>query len=159
MTDAKSRREAMPDRDAAPTLSLERRFKSPRETVFRAWTEPERMAKWFGPDGCTVPVCEIDLCPGGAWRACILSSECKEHFVGGVYLEIDPPEYLSFTWAWETDGVPGHEMVVAVEFHDRDGSTEMIFHQTQFDSSKNRDDHERGWSSSFECLERTLIEE
>lgn len=156
MTDAKSRREPAPDDGAAQTLTLKRRFKSPRETVFRAWTEPAQMATWWGPDGCTAPVCEIDLRRGGAWRTCISSSDGKEYFVGGVYTEIDPPGKLTFTLAWESDGVPGHEMVVALEFHDRDGATEMILRQTQFESAKSREDHEKGWSSSFDCLERTL---
>ncbi len=156
MTDANSRRESVPDADAGPTLTLKRRFDVPREAVFAAWTEPEQMVKWWGPDGCAAPICELDLRPGGAWRTCILSSDGKEHFVGGVYTVIDPPEKLTFTWAWETDGVPGHEMIVALEFHDRGGATELVLTQSRFESAKSRDEHEKGWSSSLDCLHRTL---
>lgn len=156
MTDANSQREAMPDEDAGQVLTLKRLFDSPRESVFRAWTEPDQMVKWWGPDGCTAPVCDVDLRLGGAWRTCILTPEGKEHFVGGVYTVIDPPKKLTFTWAWEIDGVLGHEMIVALEFHDRDGATEFVLTQTQFESPKSREDHEKGWSSSLDCLHRTL---
>ena len=156
MTNTKARRQSSSDGGAEQALVLKRVFDAPREAVFRAWTEPAEIVKWWGPDGCTAPVCNVDLRPGGAWRTCILSSDGKEHFVGGVYTEIEPPEKLTFTWAWETDGVPGHEMIVAVEFHDRAGSTELVLTQTRFESPKSRADHEEGWSSSFECLNRIL---
>lgn len=156
MTNAKPQRQSSADGGTEQALVLKRVFNAPPEVVFRAWTEPARIVKWWGPDGCTAPVCEIDLRPGGAWRTCILSSDGKEHFVGGIYTEIEPPEKLTFTWAWETDGVPGHEMLVAVEFHDRDGSTELVLTQTRFESPKSRDDHEKGWSSSLDCLQRIL---
>lgn len=156
MTAAKSRQRSANDGGAEKELVLKRVFDAPREAVFRAWTAPAEIVKWWGPDGCTAPVCDVDLRPGGAWRTCILSSDGKEHFVGGVYTEIEPPEKLTFTWAWETDGVPGHEMVVSVELHDREGSTELVLTQTRFESPKSRADHEAGWSSSLDCLNRIL---
>ena len=48
-----------------PSVALARVFDAPRELVFKAWTEPERMAQWWGPHGFTAPVCELDVRPGG----------------------------------------------------------------------------------------------
>ena len=50
---------------ADPGLVLTRVFDAPRDLVFKAWTEPERMMRWFGPKGFTIPHCTIDLRPGG----------------------------------------------------------------------------------------------
>ena len=49
-------------------LVLTRVFDAPRELMFRAWTDPKHLAQWFGPNGFTNPVCEVDLRPGGVWR-------------------------------------------------------------------------------------------
>ena len=67
----------------------------------RSGREPEHMVRWLGPKGFTAPSCEIDLRPGGAWRACIRSPEGTDHRMQGVYREIAPPERLVFTFAWE----------------------------------------------------------
>lgn len=140
----------------ATTLTLTRLFSAPRETVYRAWTDSTEMAKWWGPDGCSAPLCEIDLQPGGAWRSAILLPIGETKFVGGVYRTIQPPEKLAFTWAWEEDGVRGHETLVTLEFKDRRGSTELTLTQTGFDNTDDRDAHGGGWSSSLDCLERLI---
>ncbi len=49
-------------------LTMTRIFDAPRELVFKAWTNPEHVAQWWGPKGFTNPVCELDVRPGGAWR-------------------------------------------------------------------------------------------
>ena len=69
---------------AEPVLRLERTFAAPRAAVFRAWTEPEQLVKWWGPRDFTVPVCEIDLRRGGTWRTCMRDADGGEHYVGGV---------------------------------------------------------------------------
>ncbi len=153
MSDAATRSEGA----AEPRLELRRRFAAPREAVFRAWTEPAAMAEWWGPEGCTAPLCELDLRPGGSWRTCIRTSDGKDLFVGGRYREISPPARLVFTLAWETDGVAGHETVVTLEFLDRGRATELVLTQAPFETTEARDSHGDGWSSSFDCLERHLL--
>ena len=123
--------------------------------MFRAWSDPAELAKWWGPEGVTTPVCEMDVRPGGAWRTCMRGSE-GEHVCSGVYREISAPERLQFTWAWETDGVRGHETIVTIEFHETDGGTEMHFHQALFETAEGRRMHNQGWTSSFDCLDRHL---
>ena len=147
---------ASPAADPERVLRMTRTFAAPRETVFRAWTDPARLAKWWGPEGMSVPVCDMDVRPGGAWRTCMRSPEGADNFVRGVYREIVAPEKLVFTWAWEADGVPGHETVVTVEFHERGASTELVLTQQVFETAKSCRLHHEGWSSSFDCLEQHL---
>ena len=63
-----------------------RSFEAPRERVFDAWTKPELLSRWLlGPPGWTMPVCEIDLRPGGAWHFAWSSSEGSEMEMRGVH--------------------------------------------------------------------------
>jgi uncharacterized protein YndB with AHSA1/START domain len=139
-------------RTAGPELTITRLLDAPRSLVFKVWTQPEHMVRWLGPKGFTAPSCEIDLHPGGAWRACILSPEGKEHWMRGVYREVAPPERLVFTFAWEENGVPGHETLVTVTFAEQAGKILFTFHQATFESVESRDGHHGGWSSSFDRL-------
>jgi uncharacterized protein YndB with AHSA1/START domain len=101
-------------------LVITRVFDAPRELVFAAWTDPRHVAQWWGPQGWTTPVCEIDLRPGGVWRYGIRSAEGQESWSEAVYREIDPPQRLvyadTFTDAqWHPlEGMP--RMLVTVTF-------------------------------------------
>ncbi len=137
-------------------LRMERTFAAPRASVFRAWTDPEQLVKWWGPRNFEIPVCEMDLRQGGAWRTCMRDADGGEHWVGGVYREIVAPERLVFTWAWENDGVPGHETLVTIDFGDLGDKTRLTLTQEIFESGDGRVQHQDGWSSSFDCLDDLL---
>jgi uncharacterized protein YndB with AHSA1/START domain len=67
-------------------LTITRVFDAPRELVFEAWTDPEHLARWFGPTGFTVDACTVRLVEGGRWRTCIRSeADGFERWSGGVY--------------------------------------------------------------------------
>jgi uncharacterized protein YndB with AHSA1/START domain len=134
-------------------LRIVRNFAAPREAVFRAWTDPKQLMKWWGPKGFTCPECDMDVREGGSWRTVMRSPEGTNHIVSGVYRKLEPPRLLSFTWAWTTDGKRGHETVVTVELHARGKTTEMVFTQETFETVDARDNHNKGWTSSFECLD------
>jgi uncharacterized protein YndB with AHSA1/START domain len=89
----------------APTaeheLTITRIFDAPRELVFKAWSEPDRAVRWWGPQGFTTAHHEIDFRPGGAYRVCMRSPESSEHWQRGVCREVVEPERLVFTFAWE----------------------------------------------------------
>jgi uncharacterized protein YndB with AHSA1/START domain len=106
---------AKPKPDDARVLRLFRSFAAPRDRVFRAFTVPTQMVKWWGPKGFMVPACVLDVRVGGAWHTVMRSPEGQDHIVSGVYQEITPPERLVFTWGWETEGVRGHETIVTIE--------------------------------------------
>lgn len=147
-----------PKPNEAPALRLSRSFAAPRERVFRAFTAPAQMAKWWGPKGWTVPACTLDARPGGAWKTVMRSPEGRDHTVSGIYREVVPPERLVYTWAWEGDGGRGHETVVTIELSETPGGTRLQLTQELFESDNARDRHNEGWSSSLDCLEAALAE-
>lgn len=138
------------------SLRLTRTFEASREAVFRAWTDPAEMAKWWGPEGMTTPICEVDARPGGALYTCMRSESGEEHYLRGVFREVTPPERLVFTWVWQEGEMKGLETVVTVEFHDRDGATELVLTHEGFPAEAAREAHNEGWVSSFVCLTAAL---
>ena len=139
-------------------LVITRVFDAPLALVFAAWTEPEHLARWSGPQGFTVPHRTMDLREGGRYRACLRSPEGAEHWVGGVYKTLQPPHRLVMTHAWEDEhGEPGPQTLVTVTLSEESpGKTRMHFRQSGFDSASSRDGHARGWASSFERLQALL---
>ena len=137
-----------PSAPAEQTLVIKRTFDAPRDLVWKVWSDPEQAKKWWGPDGFTAPVVELDARPGGKWRALMRSPDGKDVWQHGVYREIVPPEKVSFTFIW--DEQPDHEMLVTVTFAERGTKTEMTFRQGIFKSVEDRNGHEGGWSQSFD---------
>jgi len=135
-------------RSAEQTLVIKRTFDAPRDLVWKVWSDPEQAKQWWGPDGFTAPVVELDARPGGKWRALMRSPDGKDIWQHGVYREIVPPEKISFTFIW--DAQPDHEMLVSITFAERGKKTEMIFRQGIFESVDDRNGHEGGWSQSFD---------
>lgn len=132
-------------------LVITRILDAPRDVVFRAWTEPDRVARWWGPQGFVTTYCDMDIRPGGAFRVCMRSPEGAEHWKQGIYREIVAPERLVFTFAWEdAEGKPGHQTLVTVTLADRGGRTELTLHQAVFETVAARDDHRRGWTSTLQ---------
>lgn len=138
------------------TLHLTRTFPAPREKVFRAWTDPAELKKWFGPEGYATPIVEVDLRVGGQYRLGMMKLPGGDVlYVVGTYREVRPPEKLVYTWRWEA-APEAEETVVSVEFRDRGGSTEVFLTHELFATEKARDDHEKGWSSSLVRLSKAL---
>ena len=136
------------DRD----LVVSRLIDAPRELVFQAWTDPEQIARWWGPRGFVTVEHDMDIRPGGAYWFVMRSPEGTDHRKRGVYREIVAPERIAFTFAWEAaDGTLGHETLVTVTFDAIDDKTRLTLRQGAFDSVAGRDDHVIGWTS---CLER-----
>lgn len=138
------------------TLIIDRVFKAPPDQVFKAWTDPAILAKWWGPEGFTSPDAKLDVRVGGKWRSTMVGPKGEAHIVSGVYREIAPPSRLVMTWGWEQDGQRGHETVVDLTFEAVGAGTRMRLVQNLFDSVGERDQHTMGWSSSFNDLERVL---
>ncbi len=138
-------------------LVITRVFDAPRHLVFKAWTEPEHIARWRGPKGYTTTVISMELRPSGAYRYRMRSPEGTDHWLRGVYREIVEPERLVFTYAWEDEhGRPGHETLVTVTFEDLHGKTRLTLRHALFESVTARDAHHSGWSSSLERLAEYL---
>ena len=108
-------------------IVMTRVFDAPRTLVFDAWTKPELFARWFGARGWTVPVCEIDLRPGGAFRYILRGPDGSEVVMRGVYREVVPPERLvtteSFDGFAEVGWRPEDETVTTAVFTEQEGKT------------------------------------
>ena len=138
-------------RTADRELVITRTFDAPRPLVFKAWTEKEQLASWWGPQGFVTERCDIDLRPGGAWRLSMRSPEGKLYTKRGVYREIAAPERLVLTYAWDdARGSPGHETLLTVTFAEQGARTRVVLHQAIFESPTSRAGHESGWTSCFE---------
>ena len=142
-------------------LTITRLFDAPRELVFRCWTDPDHLASWFGPAGFTAPSVTAKAVEGGAWRICIRGADGAEHWASGVYVEVVAPERLVFSFRWdaEGEGPEPEDTLVTIAFADRDGKTEMAFHQSGFASDASRDGHVEGWRESFDDLTAQLGKE
>ncbi len=138
------------------TLNLRRIFKAPREKVFRAWTDPEELKKWWGPEGYVTLSAEVDLRVGGKYRFGMRKLPDGEIFyLTGVYREVRAPERLVYTWRWEAKPEMG-ETLVAVEFREVGGSTEVVLTHEFFPTATARDDHNRGWNGCLDRLAKLL---
>ena len=138
-------------------LVIKRIFNAPRAMVWKAWTDPQHLMRWWGPHGFITTSCAMDLRQGGRWRITMRSPEGREDRQQGVFREIVEPERLVFTYAFEdADGKAGHEMIVAVSFAEHGDSTELTVHHTQFETVAVRDDHVRGWNETLDHLAAQL---
>ncbi len=134
-------------------VEVTRVFDAPRSLVFKAWTDPEQRAQWWGPNGFKVSFCEMDPRVGGAWRMRMGSAEIREVRQSGVFREIVEPERLVFTYAFEDEsGKRGHETIVTLTFADQGGKTLLTLHQAFFEDEVVRGDHVRGWTQSLNRL-------
>jgi len=152
------------------TLEIVRVFDAPRELVWKAWTEPERMMRWFGPKEYTAPVVKIDLRVGGKSLICMRSPEGQDYWNVGTYREIVPPERLVVTDSFaDPDGnvVPATyygmgedmplEMLVTVTFDDLGGGkTRMTLRHEGMPVTAIEGGAEQGWSESFDKLAASL---
>jgi uncharacterized protein YndB with AHSA1/START domain len=105
------------DRESVVTRVVD----APRRLVFEAHTNPAHLPHWMlGPEGWTMPVCEIDLRPGGAWHFVWRKSDGTEMAMRGVYQEVVPPERLVSTESWGDDWP---ETVNTLLLSEQDGKT------------------------------------
>jgi uncharacterized protein YndB with AHSA1/START domain len=95
---------------------------APRQLVYDAYTKCEHLQHWLGPRRYTMPVCEVDLRPGGAWHFIHRDAEGNEHGFRGEFRDVAPPERLSRTFEYE--GMPGHVSLETLTLTERDGMLE-----------------------------------
>ncbi|MEJ7812333.1 MAG: SRPBCC family protein [Gemmatimonadaceae bacterium] len=131
---------------------------APRRLVFEAWTNPEHVPHWMtGPEGWTMPVCEIDLRPGGAWHFVWRGADGAEMEMRGVYREVTPPERLVNTESWGGEWPDTLNTLVLTE---EDGKTTMT--STVLYASKEARDGalgtgmKDGWAASNDRLDAYL---
>lgn len=140
----------------APVLRTARIIPAPRERVFRAWTDPEQLRRWWGPGRFTTPHAEVDLRPGGGYVLVMQPPDGTPMRLAGTYREVRPPERLVYTWRWEGGFPESGETLVEVNFRDRGDQTEVIVVHRGFPEGSPRDPYRLGWEGGLDKLASTL---
>jgi uncharacterized protein YndB with AHSA1/START domain len=138
------------------SLRLNRFFPVEPEKVWRAWTDPQAIKRWFGPGNEPVSVAELDVRVGGRYRLVFGGADGNAHEAAGVYKEVvaagkSTTGKLVFTWSWPRT-TPERVSVVTIVFKAAGGGTELEFRHEQFHDETVRDNHKRGWGAALEKL-------
>jgi uncharacterized protein YndB with AHSA1/START domain len=143
-------------------VTLTRTLDAPRALVWAAWTEPKRLAQWWGPHQFTNPVCEIDVRPGGKWLIHMKAPDGTVYPMTGEFREIVKPERMVFVaFAESLDGTKYLESVTEVTFEEQGAGTRLTV------KAKAKGLHpmapqmlagmDAGWSQSLERLAELLV--
>ncbi|MGN6168289.1 MAG: SRPBCC family protein [Solirubrobacteraceae bacterium] len=128
-------------------------FDVPRDVVFAAWTEPERLKKWWGPGLFETVFAEVDLRPGGRYELLLEPGSMR---LVGEFREVTPPRRLVYTWRW-VEGVPDtRESLVTVEFREVGDRTEVVLVHDSFVGPGPVDMYDEGWRSGLDKLRAFL---
>lgn len=146
---------------ATPELVLTRLIDAPRERVFDAWTDAVQVAKWWGPNGFTNPVCEIDGRSGGAMRIHMRAPDGTIYPTSGTYREFKAPEQIVFTGTvFDETGAPIFEVLHTATFVAEGGKTRVTLRARIVSATSTGAPHlkgqETGWSQSLDRLEALL---
>lgn len=138
-------------------LSIGRVIEAAREKVFRAWTDPEVISTWWGPNGFTTPYIKVDLRPGGAFDTVMHGPDGTEYPGKGVFLEVSEPERLVFTDAFTEGWQPATPfMTTIVTFEESEGKTTClatIRHWSAEDKAKHEEmGFQTGWGEMMDRL-------
>jgi uncharacterized protein YndB with AHSA1/START domain len=164
------------EKPSSKEFVITRVFNAPRELVFKAWIEPERFAKWFGPKGVAVKSAKQDLRPGGSLHTCMVTLDGREMWGKMVYREIAPPEKLVYinSFSDEKGGLTRHpmsatwplEMLTTVVLKEKDGKTELTLTWVPINATTEETatfesgmaGMTGGWTGTFDQLESYLAE-
>jgi uncharacterized protein YndB with AHSA1/START domain len=139
------------DNPASPATGLKlkvtRVIQAPCAMVFRAWTDPEQLARWFSPADIECRGFTGEIKVGGAYRIHMVSLK-GDHIAIGKYRQIIPNQRLQFSWQWENYAMP--DSVVTVDFEDLGGSTRLTLVHEGLPDVEDVAEHTHGWNSLVE---------
>lgn len=146
-------------------LVIEREFNFKPELVWKAWTEPELLKQWWGPEGYTAPAISLDFRVGGKYLFCMRSPEGKDYWSTGVFREIIPMSKIVYTDSFsDANGnvVPGtyygmgedfpSELLVTLTFQEVDGMTRFTLKHSELPVREQFEDAQSGWNASLDKL-------
>ncbi|MCG8429129.1 MAG: SRPBCC domain-containing protein [Chromatiales bacterium] len=138
-------------------LELEREFDAPAERLFKYWTTPDLMLRWFAPEDMTVPAAEADAVVGGKFRVTMRETGGDAEYTAfGTYQVVEPNRRLVCTWQWE------HGTNVSrleLQFDELPNMRCKLYLQhSEFAEQEDRDEHKKGWVGCLNRLELVLKE-
>lgn len=155
---------------AAKEFVITRTFDAPRDLVFRAWTEGDRLARWFGPTGFTMLSSTLDLRPGGVFHYGMRSPDGKAMWGKWTFREVVPPERLVVVVSFsdEAGGMARHplaadwpaEVLSTMILTEHDGKTTLTMRSTPINASATErqtfeagfDSMQKGWTGTLDQL-------
>lgn len=141
-------------------IEISRLFDAPRERVFAAWSTGERVARWFSPEGCSVPKAEVDPRPGGIFSVTMRLPDGQDSLCHGVFTEVSPPARLAFAMEVEMSGAVRFKVHTTVDFVSEGAQTRMSVRQTyelfDADFAAAPAGAREGWRTTLDKLAREL---
>jgi uncharacterized protein YndB with AHSA1/START domain len=149
------------DNPVRQEVNITRMFDAPRELVFKMWTDPVLVEKWWGPKDFTNPVCQLDPWVGGSIRIVMQGPDGTLYPTSGIFTKIVEPELIIFHNIKEgDDGSAQLEVVNTVRFTEEDGKTKMTFNATVVmatpEACQSVDGMNNGWNQSIDRFAATL---
>jgi uncharacterized protein YndB with AHSA1/START domain len=125
------------------TLIVRKTIQASPERLFAAWTKPEQLREWWGPEGVVCIAAEVDLRPGGRYRIGNQLPDQRVLWIVGEFQVVEPPRRLIYTWRLE--GISEGDERVTVQFESQGEATEVIVTHERISSRELRDQHAQGW--------------
>lgn len=146
--------------DEKPSLTIRRRIAAPPAMVFAAWTDPQKLAHWWGPHECQTLDANVDARVGGTFRIRFKEPgpDGEIHDVSGTYDAVEMDQKLSFSWQWITMPERTSHVTLTLAPDDDGAATILVLHHEQFADEAARDGHHGGWSSALDKLETFCTE-
>lgn len=138
------------------SVRVERTVPAPRAVVFSMFTEPDSLARWWGPKGFTASTVELDPRVGGCYRIEMQPPEGDAFWLTGEVREVDLPERLVYTFRYEDPDPDDRENLVVVSLRDRGDATEVIVEHGPFATEARHALHEEGWTDSLDRLQEVV---
>ena len=152
-------------------ITITREFPAPRALVWKAWTDPDLLRRWYGPKDFTAPSLKIDLREGGSYLYCMRSPEGQDYWSTGRFLELVEPERIVCTDSFADSagnvvpashyGMEGDmplELRVELDFKEARGKTRFTLRHFGIPAGRDRDLAEQGWNESLDKLAAVLLE-
>ena len=145
-------------------IELKRTFNAPQDLVWRAWTEPELIAKWWGPQGFSTEVKQMDVRPGGVWHYCMRSEEWGDAWGRADYQEVEPQTRIVYVDAFsneEGDAIPPQATVTLT--YEPDGDRTLVTSRTRYEQAEDLQQvlemgMEQGFAETLDNLDALLAE-
>jgi uncharacterized protein YndB with AHSA1/START domain len=137
-------------------LEMTRVLPGPPSRAFDFFSDPDELARWWGPEDFTTPSLEFHPSVGKVYRIEMQPPEGEAFFLAGEFREFDPPTRIAYTFRWEDPDPDDVETLVELSFLDRGESTEVVFRQGPFKTEARRSLHRDGWTDGFNKLETLL---
>ena len=132
------------------TLVVRRRIHATPEKLFAAWTQPEHLMRWWGPQGTSCPSAEVDLRVGGQYRIANLLPDGSVLWIEGTFEEVEPPGLLVYSWRLSSRSGPSER--VRVHFERHGDSTDITVTHERIGDKAARTEHARGWEGCLDGL-------